>query len=298
MARCYKFCLLAFDAPAPRNERLNIGLVVFLDGRLDVRLLRSLRKLSALSLAFNEESIRLAAQNLSRLDTQLSEPGDGPEERLSQLDAMSPFRFSPMAHFIAPSAAVYEEEVALILRTFVEPEPAPRGPIRGKATALTASLRKAFRSDRILAAKGEDLEAHRVVTNVELATGLVADFVLKNGAMHVFETVDASSENISVVTVAKNVGLAALTIEQARICYGEEVTVPRLVYQASAQSEALVGPALHAAEHQGVELINWASADDQLKLRTTVASLATPLPRKSRGEGPINASTQHRFAIN
>jgi hypothetical protein len=209
---------------------------------------------------------------------------------------MSPFELSSIAHFAAPSSAIYEEEIALILRTFVEPEPAPKAPIKGKATALTASLRKAFRSDRILAAKGEDLDAHRIVTNVELATGLVADFVLKNGAMHVFETVDASSENTSVVTVAKNVGLAALTIEQARISFGEGVTVPRLIYQASAQTEALVTPALYAAQHQGVELVNWASGDDQRRLRTTVASLATPLPRK--GQGPLNASTQHRFAIN
>src|SRR4051812_652996 len=226
MAHCYKFSLLALDAPAPRNERLNIGLVVFRGGNLDVRLLRSLRKLSALSLAFDEESIRTAAQNLSRLDAQLSEPSDSLDERFAQLQAMSPFRLSPLAQFVAPSAAVYEEEVALILRMFVEPEPAPKTPVRGKATALTAALRKAFRSDRILAAKGETLEAHRVVTNVELATGLVADFVLKNGAMHVFETVDASHENTSAVTVAKNVGLAALTIEQARICYGDKVTIP------------------------------------------------------------------------
>lgn len=296
MVRSYKFSLLAFDAPEPRNERLNIGLVVFRDGSLDVRLLRSLRKLSALSLAFDEESIRVAAQNLSRLDSQLSDPGDAPEERLAQLQAMSPFRLSPLAQFGAPTAAFYEDEIALILRTFVEPEPAPRTPVRGKATALTAALRKTFQSDRILAAKGEGLEAHRVVSNVELAAGLVADFVLENGAMHVFETVDASSDNISVITVAKNVGLAALTIEQARISYREKVTVPRLIYQASAHTEALVTPALHAAEHQGVELINWASGDDQRKLRTTVTSLATPLPRK--GQNPLNASTQPRFAIN
>lgn len=298
MARCFKFSLLALHAPAPRNERLNVGIAVFLDGNLDVRILRSLRKLSALSLALHDESIRSAAQNLSALDMALAAPNDAPEQRLERLAAISTFQFSPLAQFVAASPSAYEDEIALILRTFVEPEPALRIAAKGKATALTASLRKAFRSDRILAVKGEDLSAHRVVTNVELATGLVADFVLKNGAMHVFETVDASSENSSPLSVAKNIGLSALTIEQARICYGNAVTVARLIYQATAQTEGLISPALHAAEHQGVELVNWSSGDDQRRLRMTVASLATPLPRKERGRTSINASTQHRFAIN
>lgn len=298
MARCFKFSLLAVHVPAPRDERLNVGIIVFRDSQLDVRLLRSLRKVSALSLAFNEDIVRASAQNLVTLDKHLSDPGDPPESRLEQLKAVSPFYLAPLAYFFAPTAATYEEEISTILRTFVEPEPALRSAGKGKATALAAALRKSFRNDRILAAKGEDLNAHRVVTNVELATGLIADFVLKNGAMHIFETVDASSENSSVLAIAKNVGLAAITIEQARICYGNSITVARLVYQTNAQTEALVAPALHAAEHQGVELVNWASTDDQIKLRTTVSSLATPLPRKQRGGLPINASTQPRFAIN
>lgn len=298
MARCYKFSLLALHAPSPRDERLNVGIAIFVDGSLDVRLLRSLRKLGALSLAYRDDVLRAAATNLEELDRRFSEPGDSAENRLSQLEAISPFSFSPIAQFTAPNSAAYEEEIATILRIFVEPEPVFRVAARGKATPLTSALRKTFRDDRILAVKGEDLSAHRVVSNVELAAGLVADFVLKNGAMHIFETVDASSEHSSAISVAKNVGLAALTIEQAKISYSDSVTVARLIYQSNAQAEALIMPALHAAEHQGVELVNWASSDDQRKLRMTVASLAVPLPRRGRQNSGINASTQPRFAIN
>lgn len=298
MARCFKFSLLAMRVPAPRDERLNVGVVIFGDSQLDVRILRSLRKISALSLAFNEEVVRAAALNLIDLDKQFSKDGNSPEVRLEHLRAIAPFDFSPMAFFVAPTANAYEEEISTLLRTFVEPEPAAKQAIKGKVTALSAALKKSFRNDRILAAKGEDLSAHRVVTNVELATGLVADFVLKNGAMHVFETVDASSESSSIVSVAKNIGLAAITIEQARMCYSDTLTVARLVYQVNSQTESLITPALLAAEHQGVELVNWASTEDRLKLRTTVSSLAVPLPRKQRGRFPLNASVQPRFVLN
>jgi hypothetical protein len=253
---------------------------------------------NALSLAYSDESIRSAAENLKFLDSRLSEPDEEPALRLQKLEALSPFRFSPLAKFIAATPAAYENEIALILRSFVEPEPALKMAPKGKVTALTVALRKTFREDRVLAAKGEDLSAHRIVPNVELAAGMVADFVLKNGAMHIFETVDASSEGLTPLSIAKSVGLSAITIEQARINYGDAVTVARLIYQATAQTETLITPALLAAEHQGAELINWSSSEDQRRLRVTIADLAVPLPKRGEGRGPVNASTQHRFALN
>jgi hypothetical protein len=265
---------------------------------LDVRLLRSLGKLNALSFAYDPDSIRSAADCLSDLDRSLSEKGEAEESRLTKLVEFSAFQFSAVAHFIAASTEAYEQQIAFLLKSFVEPEPAAKKTARGKGTRLAISLRNAFKSDRVLAQKGEDLSAHRVVPNVELATGLVADFVLKNGAMHIIETVDASGEASTAIRVIKDIALSALTIEQARITYGENSTVGRLVYHASADTETIATSALLAAEHQRIELINWASADDQRKLLTTVTTLAIPVPRKRGGLHPLNASTQHRFEIN
>lgn len=298
MVHSYKFALLALHAPAPRDERLNVGVVVFRDSDVDVRLLRSLRKLTALSLAFGDDTVRTAAENLRALDARIASSQVSVDGRAERLSRLSPFKFSGIGEFVAASQAAYEAEIALIMRSFVEPEAGLRVMQRGKGTPLSTALRKSFRADRILAAKGEDLSSHRVLSNVELATGLIADFVLKNGAMHIFETVDASSETLSPVAIAKNVGLSAITIEQARIKFGDAITVPRLIYQASATTEALVTPSLLAAEHQGVELVNWSSDDDQRRLRVTVSSLATPLPKRKAANTPLNATVQPRFALN
>ena len=298
MAPCYKFSLLRVAVSPPRDERLNVGVVIFGDGALDVRLLRSLGKLNALSLAYDFDSVRSAAEMLSNLDRELSGPGVPEENRLSALKEVAPFEFSPLAQFTAHSLNAYEQQVSLLLRSFVEPEPAPMKAFRGKGTKLVTSLKSAFKSGRVLAQRGEDLEAHRVVPNVELATGLVADFVLKNGAMHVIETVDASGEASVLIKAIKDIALSALTIEQARMTYGDAATIGRLVYQASAQTEAMAGSALLAAEHQRIELINWASLDDQRKLLTTISTLAIPLPRTKGKLHPLNASAQRQFDIN
>jgi len=298
MAHCYKFALLRVVASPPRDERLNVGLVVILDGSLDVRVLRSLGKLNALSLAFDADTVRSAADRLVDLDRSFCRLGDSAETRLARLAELAPFEFSPIAQFYARSVEAYEQQISFALRSFVEPEPAPKPTSRGKATKLAVSLRRAFRKDRVLAQKGEDLAAHRIVPNVALAPGLVADFVLKNGAMHVIETVDASGDASTAIRVIKDIALSALTIEQARITYGDNATIGRLVYHASAEAEALATSALLAAEHQRIELLNWASADDQRKLLTTVSTLAVPIPRKGGRFHPLNASTQHRFKIN
>ena len=298
MARSYKFALLRLSASAPRDERLNVGIAVLKDGRLDVHLPRSLTKLNALSLAFDLDSVRASAAGLNDLDQCVSDETTPFEERIQRLKEFAAFDFSPVAEFVADTDGMYHEQIQTVLKSFVDPEPALKKPNSGKNTKLTAALRNAFRSDRILAAKDEDLNAHRVVTNVELGTGLIADFVLKNGAMHVIETVDASSDAVAGIRAVKDIALSALTIEQARIAYGGDVTVGRLVYQASAQVEALATSALQAAEHQNIEIINWASADDQRKLLTTIATYAVPMPRKKSDLHPLNASAQRRFDIN
>lgn len=298
MVPCYKFALLRMAAAPPRDERLNIGVVVFRDDTLDIRLLRSLGKLNALSLAYDHDALRAAADELRALDRMISAPDDLPDSRLAKLVSFGAFDFSPLGTFKARNQDAYEQQVAFLLKSFVEPEPALKQGTHGKGTKLVAALKSAFRSDRVLAKKGEDLSAHRVVPNVELATGLVADFVLKNGAMHVIETVDASGDASATVRAIKDIALSALTIEQARITYGEKDTIGRLVYHASAEIERRASPALMAAQHQRIELFNWASLDDQRRLLSTMTRLAVPTPRKRAGLHPVNASTQRRFDIN
>ena len=296
MARCYSFSIVRVGAGAPRDERLNIGIAVLGDDRLDVRLPRTLSKIHALSNALDEATVRAAVENLSEIYGLIVEQGQSSDERVKQLSAASPFNFSTAGQFVAASREAYEAELERLLRKLVEPEPAPLKVRQKKPSQLASVLRKTFRKERILAQKGEDLSAHRILTNLVLAEGFAADFVLKNGAMHIIETVDAASPNATPRKAVSDIAVSALTIEQAKIRFGEAETKGRLVYQASAATEAAADSALSAAEHQGIELVNWASDDDQRKLIASVSSLAEPLPRK-KDSLPVHASMQQRLSL-
>jgi hypothetical protein len=144
----------------------------------------------------------------------------------------------------------------------------------------------------VLAQKDEDLSSHRIIQSFELDDGLVADLVLRNGAMHVVETVEASGGEESIRKAVAEVGVAALVLERARMKFGEKETKGRLVYSASPALERVARPSLEAAEHQGAQLVNWDSADDRAKFIHSLSMLATPVPSKRKktkvvsGAGP------------
>jgi hypothetical protein len=298
MARWYSFAVARLAAHANRDERLNVGLVVFDEGRLDVRPAKNLEKVRAISAALDSGVVRASIERLVELDQMLqsSESLIEPRSRLEALSSISPLEFSVLGQFEAHSADAYERAIGQILSRLVEPEAAPiRKPVR--RSRLLSSIKTALKAERVMARKGEDLSAHRVVAGWPLAEGLSVDLLLKNGAMHAIETVDAQSEEISVRKLVSDIAVSALVLERARMTFGEGETTGRLVYNATAYNESIAKPSLLAAEHQGAMLVNWASHDDRLRLISDIARLAIPLEKKD-GLAMLNASTQARFDIN
>jgi hypothetical protein len=296
MSRRYAYVVIKVADPV-RGEALNAGIAIFDDLRADVRLPRRLDKLRALSHALDLDAFRETANRLVELDRFVAEAGvHRLADRLSQLRDFTGLEFSEPAWLEAPSHEAYERAVASLLRNLVEPEPARSIPAP-KRTRLLSIVRKAFAAERVLAKKGEDLNSHRIVRNYEIAEGLQADFLLKNGAMHVVETVDASDEHTSVRKIVTDIAVSALVLEQARMTFGENSTQARLIYDASASLERVATPSLEAAAHQGAVLINWASSEDRRRLLVELASLATPLERKRPGETHLTATTQTRLAL-
>jgi hypothetical protein len=301
MDRDAKFAVIQFAAHPARGERLNVGLVVFHQNSLDVRLSKRLDRVRALSAALDLDQVRASLTNLNELDAYARSTGAAtPAERLAQIESLAPVQFSPLGFLHSPSSTEYENSIASLLKKLVEPEPAPLKPFKGRPSRLLTSLKRAFRQERVLARKGENLDSHRILSKHPVAEGLEADLVLKNGFMHVFETVDASAEEHTLRKIISDIAVSALVFEQARMTFGENETKAKLVYQASSSMEYIATPALHVAEHQGAELINWESNDDRLRFISHIASLAIPLPDKKSEKASlsIHGSTQHRFHLN
>lgn len=280
MVQSYKFAIVRLAPEGVRDERINIGAVVFGHDDVDVRLPRRLDKARVISAALDHDAIRELAETISARDFEIRQAGiSDPEARLRAIGRIGPLTLSRLGAFACSSEREYEARLSSIFQSIVEPEPAPKLP-RLKRSRLLTQLKRALREERVLAAKDEDLTSHRVVAGVPLAEGLVADLVLKNGAMHVFETVDVSSDDTTARKVVTDIAVSALILEQARISFGDSETTTRLVYEASTSMESAARSCLEAAAHQGAELINWASTSDRIKLVTTIASLAVPVARK------------------
>ena len=281
MAHCYKFAIIRLSPDEQRGEALNVGLVVFKDDSLDVRVTKRIEKIRALSSSLDVEDLRELVEGLHSIDEKLRYSGaDTLEVRLEMLSRLGPISLSGVGTFSSNSINDYEERISSIFRAMIEPEPLV-GRARTKRSGLLTQMKSQFRQERVLAKKDENINSHRIISAFALDEGLTADLVLKNGKMHVVEPVDVSNEEDTLRKAISDIAVSALILERARMKFGEKKTKSRLVYNASSALERVALPSLEAAAHQGAELINWASDDERRKFVQTLTSLATPTPRRN-----------------
>jgi hypothetical protein len=279
MGRIYEFAIARLSSADSRDERLNVGLIVLKNDMLDVRPARRLDKVRAMSAALDGDQTREFLNSFAELDRHYAKAGIGDiKQRLSMMTVGLPLTLSEFGTFAADSNEQYEARITSLLRALVDPEPG-HVRVREKRSRLLTEVKAAFRSHKVLAQKGETIESHRLVTKYEIAEGLTADLALKNGVMHVVETVDASGDEESLRTVISQIGVAALVLESAEIKYGP-TTKKRLLYTASPSMERIAKASLEAACHNGATLTNWASASDRIQFVDGLSSLASPILSK------------------
>lgn len=299
MSLCYKYAVAQFADGTARNERLNVALVIFRHNTLDVKVSRSIDKIRAMSFAVDLDLVRESIERLSDLDAYFVANGaDSADARIENLREVAAVTLSPLGTFYAESDESYQRAVQSIFNKMVEPEPSLSYTSRRRPSKLLTSVKSAFATERVLARKGEDLSAHRIISNYKLAEGLPADLILKNGAMHIVQTVDGVENEGALRKFVSNVAVSALVFERARMTFGDVNTIPRLVYQASALLEASMKPSLDAAEHQGAHLVNWESRDDRTRFIVELSSLAEPLAEGTKKTISVHASVQPKFKLN
>ncbi len=286
MNRFFDFAVIRLAPADARGERLNIGALVFKPDGIDVRLAKRLDKVHAMSAAIDTEMLRGIAARFASMDEYARANGcTDIASRYQMLSRLGSYALSPLGKLDAFEGQ-YEARLESLLRDLVEPEPAPKQS-SSKRSSLLAEVKRAFKVRGVLARAGETLDDHRIVPKYEVGEGMEADLVLKNGLFHVVETVDITRDEGSLRRAISEVGVSALILEQARMLFGASQTKARLVYLASAYAERHARPALEVAQHQGCQLLNWASADDQASLME-LAALATPLlPTRSIGQSNL-----------
>jgi hypothetical protein len=207
----YPFALIRAVPDLRRGETVNIGLVVFLPDRVDVRLLASLHKLRAIdprvdirALESLPDDMRAACQHAADVET-----------RHALLSGMATVTMSDLGYFRC-LAQDYEEEVSAIERDLVSPPVKPRQQSPG--SRLVQTMKTQFTQMRLLASQVGEVDQHKVVAHfpVSAEQNLYADFVIRNSVWHVTETLDLRVRPESVrSTKFKQACEKAITLDQA-----------------------------------------------------------------------------------
>lgn len=171
-----------------RAEHCTVGALVFAqDGKARVHLAHNLKKVKALDPQANLESLR---DSLNALTKELNEKHGAWEAFKAGVAGL---RFSSSAGFFAyTNPEEYERQVQWLLQTAAEPRSALARKMHQPKSRLFVELKSTFKNYGWLGEKAEDIEDHKVVTHYPVVADedLSAEFAMKNGFLHLVETVD------------------------------------------------------------------------------------------------------------
>jgi len=233
MAESYKYSVLQYVPDQRRGERVNIGIVVYFDESVDVRLFPSLGKL----LALDANVDLLAVSQLPDMLKDWVKPFKDAEQKLEAIKGLGPIIPTNLGWFELAYRQDYEDTVRQLLKDLVAPIPKIRASAV-TASRLTTSLREKFRKQGILGADASDITKHLVVAGYEIDAkeGLYSDFALKNGYYHVTETADFRSRTAGNTDKYRLAAYAAIKLDKARLKWKDK-THQFVVYAAHSDRE-------------------------------------------------------------
>lgn len=171
-----------------RAEHCSVGALVFGDdGKARAHLATNLRKLKALD---PQTSVEILHDSLKWL---VAEINKHPSAWAAFQHGFSSLRFSKEAgYFQYETVTDYDKHVKWLLSVSAEPRSAKLGEIRRPKSRLFIELRNTFKAYGWLGESAQDINNHQVVTNypVSIDEDLSAEFAMKNGILHLTETVD------------------------------------------------------------------------------------------------------------
>jgi hypothetical protein len=187
--------LINYQPYPARAEHCTLGALVFAqDGPARVHLAHNLKKAKALDPQANLEALRESLIALAKEVT--IRPGSWEVFRTG----LAGIRFSQDAGFFSyADPDEYERQVQWLLQTAAEPRSVQSRKLYQSKSRLFVELKSSFKSFGWLGEKPEDIEDHKVVTYYPVVAdqGLSAEFAMKNGRLHLVETVDFRSGVVS-----------------------------------------------------------------------------------------------------
>jgi hypothetical protein len=253
MARSFEFSVLRLVPDLARGEAVNIGIVVFLDDGVDVRIGEVLTRARLLYPAATPNLLREAVEVVRRLGAATISATD----RHASLLQVGMFALGSLGYFTVEDdrPETYEAHLARLLRLFTATTRATESRTR-PASRLNTAIRQELRKERVLAAVGDAgaISDHMIVPDWPIPTrpSLHADLALRNSVMRVCQIVDLSLSDDGPPPPALFEGVVTLDVAQREADAKETF----LAYRASGPS-ARIDEALGIARLHASHLVDW-----------------------------------------
>jgi hypothetical protein len=192
MIKLAKYGIIQLTPNPERHELVNVGLLIQSCKGWDIKLLSDIGKLQHLNPNFPptgmqslEVMLRSSLGNLKSIEEFKS--------TISKIGGTCKLQ-EYIGQFGADSEQQYNKEVAWLFDELVAPPPYKKALSRESEvqSRLKTRLRKAFKQKDWIGKDLSDIEHHKIVEKFPIVEnqGLYAEFAMKNGVIHVTETVD------------------------------------------------------------------------------------------------------------
>lgn len=283
MSEKVPFTLLQIVPDRLRGEVMNIGIVLHTDAGPDLRLRMLPTRLRALAPGYSRAN--LDEWHQAWLTALLR--FDRADQRWTWLkEAMAPLRLAETGGTIsAESASDLEAQVEGLLERLVMPPPsvATTAKPRMRRSGLNAQLTSWLRAQHLYSPKLQDLSKNRVVSGYPLSMTeeLFAEFALKNGSIHVIETLDLRGHNSYTKPLRNEASHKALVLDLAQ---DELQKSSQRIAVIAADDYATMKPAISLLNRKASTVVSMDSANDRQWLADFVSkslhlsTLLTPIP--------------------
>ncbi|MBP0047677.1 DUF3037 domain-containing protein [Marinobacterium sp. AK62] len=255
MATWYKYAVLRACPDRVRGEIVNVGIVVISpEGQLDVLIPDQMNKAAALDSSMKAELIEEIANEACRAADYVSSVQD----KIMMLETASNdfIRCSNFAEFQLSDTKHYTRKVNELLNLLVKPVKHKR---EAQSRRIGTKMKELFKSKSLLGGQ-DDIGKHLVVPEypIDLARGFKADFALKNGVMHITQTIDMNTSDPKQKHA--KAALHALTLDKATDVFGDDTK--RYVVYSAARRNKTVDQTLQLLGDHADEMFNLESSQE------------------------------------
>ena len=192
----YKYSIIRYQPNIERQEVINIGTVIFSALSPFINVLKSLHKVFALDPNYSAPKILHDIEQMQAALNMLWESGMSPDKIVELFTkGQAGLTITPLGYIESEGKSV--ADVSLYLQKNLVTPPAKKRQKTSGYGRLNTELRAIFRRAKILGKDANDIRHHKVVPHfpIDEDVGLYAEFALRNGKLHITETIDFRSKD-------------------------------------------------------------------------------------------------------